>query len=477
MIDINKVHFDPNLVSMLPASVALKKMWLPCAQIDDMIYVLCAEPEQYKASDLERYFGKKVKLEKTDAKELKEKIKSYYRGTSKVSFDNDQNEVIRLTDEVITVAINKSASDIHINPKEEKVLIRFRVSGQLETYKTIPLHSYNGLISRIKILSDMNIAEKRSPQDGKLTYQIPGTQKNIDIRAATIPSTNGEKMTLRLLGLNSDALTLDKIGMSEQHLAVYQEEIHRDNGMILINGATGSGKSTSLYASLRQILDHKDVNIITVEDPVEYKIDDVTQVNIDESDKVTFPSALKSILRHDPDVIMIGEIRDGETAGIAIKSSLTGHLVLSSLHANSASAAVVRLADIGIEPYMIASTLRVSIAQKLVKKLCPHCCTPAELNVHDAMLIQREDLSGIEVAEKKGCLYCGGTGYLGRIPVFEVIQINDNFKELIHSELNDENLRKEMQKQGIPSLVDDAINKFKNGIIDFQECYKIVSTI
>ncbi|WDE97109.1 GspE/PulE family protein [Lentisphaera profundi] len=477
MIDLDKITFNPALVAMLPSNIALKKLLLPCTEINGIIYVIAGEPESHQPSDLKRYFGKDVKLEKADPKKLKEKIKLHYRSSNKVSLENDQNEVIRLTDEIIFTAVSKSASDIHINPKEDKVLIRFRVSGQLETYKTIPIHSYNGLISRIKILAEMNIAEKRSPQDGKLTYKVPGTHQKVDIRAASIPSINGEKMTLRLLGINSDALTLDKIGMSKQHLAIYHEEIQRDNGLILINGATGSGKSTSLYASLRHILKSKDVNIITVEDPVEYQVDNVIQVNVDESDKVSFPSALKSILRHDPDVIMIGEIRDAETAGIAIKSSLTGHLVLSSLHANSASAAVVRLADIGVEPYMIASTLRVSIAQKLVKKLCQNCCTSTELTEQQALLIKREDLAGTKVAVKKGCLYCGGLGYLDRMPILEVIQIDNNFKALIHSELNDENLRKEMQRQDIPSLVDDAISKMQEGLIDFQECYKIVSTI
>ena len=323
----------------------------------------------------------------------------------------------------------------------------------------------------------MNIAEKRSPQDGKLSYEIPASSQKVDVRVATIPCVNGEKMTLRLLGLNSESLTLEKIGMSSDHLKIYLEEIQKDNGMILINGATGSGKSTSLYASVRNILASRDVNIITVEDPVEFQIDDVIQVNVDENEKVTFPSALKSILRHDPDVIMVGEIRDAETAGIAIKSSLTGHLVLSSLHANSASAAVVRLADIGIEPYMIASTLRISIAQKLVKKLCQNCCKKIILTKEKAFLIGREDLSDQTVFEKKGCLYCGGTGYSGRLPVFEVLRINKHFRTLIHEEISEEGLRAEMRKMNIPSMADDAIAKMKDGLIDFEECYTTVSSL
>lgn len=462
---------------MLPASLAIKKLLLPCAVIDETVYVLSADPESHKPSELERYFGKKIKLEKTEPLGLREKIKLFYSSSTKKVPGTDQNEVIRLTDEIIFAAVSRSASDIHINPKEEKVFIRLRMSGQLETYKTLPIHSYNGLISRFKILSGMNIAEKRSPQDGKLVYKVPGSNQKVDIRAATIPCINGEKMTLRLLGLNSDSLTLEKIGMSPDHLKIYQEEVQRDNGMILINGATGSGKSTSLYASLRHILELKDVNIITVEDPVEYQIDDVIQVNVDESDKVTFPSALKSILRHDPDVIMIGEIRDAETANIAIKSSLTGHLVLSSLHANSASAAVVRLADIGIEPYMIASTLRVSIAQKLVRKLCQTCRKQTRLSKEEALLLGVEELDGSIIYQKHGCLYCGGSGYSGRIPVFEVLRINNSFKKLIHSGLSDETLRNEMHQRNIPSMFDDAITKMTNGLIDFQECYSTVGSI
>lgn len=462
---------------MLPASLAIKRLLLPCALIDETVYVLSSEPESHNSTELERYFGKKVQLEKADPVELKEKIKLFYSSSTKKMPGADQNEVIRLTDEIIFAAVSRSASDIHINPKEDKVLIRLRLSGQLETYKTLPIHSYNGLISRFKILSGMNIAEKRSPQDGKLIYKVPGSSQKVDIRAATIPCVNGEKMTLRLLGLNSDSLTLEKIGMSQDHLKIYRDEVQRDNGMILINGATGSGKSTSLYASLRHILGIKDVNIITVEDPVEYQIDDVIQVNVDESDKVTFPSALKSILRHDPDVIMIGEVRDAETASIAIKSSLTGHLVLSSLHANSASAAVVRLADIGIEPYMIASTLRVSIAQKLVRKLCQSCRKQTSLSKEEALLLGSEELEGNIVYKTSGCLYCGGSGYSGRIPVFEVLKINNSFKELIHSGLNDESLRSEMRRMKIPSMFDDAVSKMTNGLIDFQECYSTVSSI
>ena len=477
MLEISKISFNPALISMLPSSLAIKKLLLPCALIDNTVHVLSAAPEIHQAADYERYFGKKVKLEKVNPVELKEKIKLFYSSSSKKAPGSDQNEVIRLTDEIIFTAVSRAASDIHINPQENKVLIRLRLSGQLETYKSLPLHSYNGLISRLKILAGMNIAEKRSPQDGKFSYEVPGSKQKIDVRAATIPCVHGEKMTLRLLGINSDALSLEKIGMNPKHLKLYQKEIQRDNGMILINGATGSGKSTSLYASVRDILSSKDVNIITVEDPVEYQLDDVIQVNVDESDKVSFPSALKSILRHDPDVIMVGEIRDGETADIAMKSSLTGHLVFSSLHANSASAAVVRLADIGIEPYMIASTLRISIAQKLVKKLCQNCRKQSSLSKEQALLLGREQLTGMSIYESSACLYCGGSGYTGRLPVFEVLVINHDFKKIIQSDLNDESLRREMQRLNIPTMEDDAIEKLTTGFIDFKECYKTVSAI
>ncbi len=478
MLDLNKITFNPALVSMLPASIALKRQLLPCSILDEHVIVLSGDENNNNPEDLERFFGQKVKIEPVDPNILRDKIKLFYNNSAKTVPGTDQNEVIRLTDELIFAAVSRNASDIHINPKEDKVLLRLRIHGKLETYRTLPVHTYNGVLSRFKILSGMNIAEKRSPQDGKLSYKVPGTQQKVDIRVACIPSTFGEKMTLRLLGLNSESLTLDTIGMSPDDLNIFKTELLRDNGLVLINGATGSGKSTSLYASIKFILDKKDVNIITVEDPVEYQINDVVQVHLDESDKVTFPTALRSILRHDPDVIMIGEIRDSETANIAIKSSLTGHLVMTSLHANSASAAVARLADIGIEPYMIASTLRVSIAQKLVQKLCQNCCKKVHLSKEQAILIGHEELTGTEIAEKNGCLYCGGTGYDGRIPVFELLKISEEFRELIHSgHVNDEKIRSKMKDLKIPSMADDTILKLKSGIIDFAECYTTLGSI
>lgn len=301
----------------------------------------------------------------------------------------DPNDAVALCDELLFAALVREASDIHIDPCPENVMVRLRVDGELEKYRTLPSTVLNGLISRFKVLSGMDIAEKRAPQDGGFTHRFGAAAMKIDIRVATLPTKHGERMTLRLLATQTETLTIERLGMMAHDQTIFEQMVSLPHGMILLTGPTGSGKTTTLYAALRKLIAAQVGNIITIEDPIEYAIPGVAQVEVDTADKVSFSRALRSVLRHDPDVVMIGEIRDFETADVAIKASLTGHLVFSTLHTNSAAGVVTRLADMGVQRYLIAATLRLAVSQRLVRKLCGRWDGLMHCGISDAVLDSR----------------------------------------------------------------------------------------
>jgi type IV pilus assembly protein PilB len=374
---------------------------------------------------------------------------------------------VRMVNWIIAEAVRESASDIHISPEKGYVQIRFRVDGRLREVPAPPKSMFLSVISRIKILANMDIAVARVPQDGRFTTRIDG--KEINIRASTMPTINGENVVLGLLDMSATVYTLDTLGMSEDDRRKMEPFINRPYGMILSTGPTGSGKSTSLYAILRR-LNQPDVNIITVEDPVEYRVERIRQVQLNTRAGMTFAGGLRSILRQDPDIIMVGEIRDSETAQIAVQAALTGHIVLSTAHTNDAVGAITRLADMGVEHFLIASVLMVSFAQRLLRRICPSCRAPF---TPPENLLKAWEINGTENARffrANGCSACGGSGYQGRIGIFEVLAVTEDVQGMIARKASAQDIQQHCLANGsLRTLKHDASRKIVEGLTTFEE--------
>jgi type II secretory ATPase GspE/PulE/Tfp pilus assembly ATPase PilB-like protein len=387
------------------------------------------------------------------------------------------DDVVPLCDELLEIAFARNASDLHIDPEENMVLIQLRVDGQLEPLRKLPKEYHSPVIGRFKVLSRMDIAERRAPQDGRFQYELGPHKRKVDIRAACLPTTHGERLTLRLLAIETEQLRLNCLGMSAADLATFAEATSQRQGMILLTGPTGSGKSTTLYAALRHRLAHHPGRFITIEDPVEFDVVGVAQVEIDSGDKVGFDTALRNVLRSDPDVIMIGEIRDNESADIAIKAALTGHLVFSSLHTNSAAGVITRLVDMGIQPYLVAATVRLCIAQRLVRRLCAACRRPRALTTAEAETIGRPNTAGATVYEPgRGCDACNDRGFSGRIGLFELLRIDRDLGAMIVDGCDEGTIVRYQKEHKLPRLWDDAVEKMLAGQTSLGEIMT-VSTI
>ncbi|MBI5578287.1 MAG: Flp pilus assembly complex ATPase component TadA [Deltaproteobacteria bacterium] len=380
--------------------------------------------------------------------------------------------VVRLVNSILSQSVREGASDIHISPEKDHVQIRFRVDGKLHEVPAPPKSMFLPIISRLKILANMDIALSRVPQDGRFTVKMKN--KDINIRASTIPSIHGENLVLRLLDTSTSIYSLELLGMNEGDRKKIEGIITKPYGMILSTGPTGSGKSTSLYSILKRI-NQPDINIITVEDPVEYRIDKIRQVQLNRKAGMTFASGLRSILRQDPDVIMVGEIRDSETAGIAVQAALTGHRVLSTLHTNDAAGAMTRMMDMGIEPFLVSSVMLVSFAQRLVRRICPQCRQPYTPSPEAAKYwtLQDVDVSGMSVGQ--GCFNCMHTGFKGRTGIFEVLVIDDLVRDMIirHCSSHEIN-RAAIQAGNFVTLRDNALEKAVQGVTSLEEAASAV---
>ncbi len=348
--------------------------------------------------------------------------------------------IIRLINGLIAEAVRMGASDVHVEPFEEKVAVRFRVDGVLRETVSLSARLAPPLISRIKVMARLDIAEKRVPQDGRLTLTLAG--KGVDVRVSTLPSRYGERVVLRLLDKDSARFTLAQLGMADQQLADFQKALAQPNGVVLVTGPTGAGKTTTLYAGLN-LLNDQTRNILTVEDPVEYAVDGVGQTQVNAKVGMTFAAGLRAILRQDPDVVMVGEIRDKETAEIAVQASLTGHLVLSTVHTNSAVAAITRLRDMGVESYLLASTLSAIVAQRLVRRLCASCKEPYDADAAERRIVEAGEDETVTLYRPRGCPACGGAGFAGRLGVYEVAPVDDRIRALIHDDAREISLSAE----------------------------------
>lgn len=386
----------------------------------------------------------------------------------------EEAPVIELVNNIVAQAVEVGASDVHIEPGDGQFEVRLRVDGVLRHQFSQPMERFPAVASRIKLISGLDIAERRLPQDGRFTTRQSG--RDFDVRVSTVPDVNGESIVMRLLPKERDDLSLAKLGMEPDHLAMMRTWAEESNGIVLVTGPTGSGKSTTLYSTLAAV-NHKEKKVITVEDPVEFKLPGITQIQVHAEIGYTFATALRAILRQDPDVIMIGEVRDLETAEIAIQSALTGHLVLSTLHTNDAISAFTRLIDMGIEPFLVAAPLKGVQAQRLIRKLCSHCAqaatAPSEVLNH-AMALGLDDAS-CHWRQANGCPQCQFTGYRGRTGIYELIEVTPELQKLIAANAPVDELRSLVKAQGARSLLEDGILKAARGITSIDEIYRVVN--
>ena len=383
----------------------------------------------------------------------------------------DDAPIIRLINAMLGEAIKEGASDIHIETFETQLVVRFRVDGVLREILRPNRKMASMLVSRIKVMAKLDIAEKRVPQDGRITLRIAG--RAVDVRVSTMPSSHGERVVLRLLDKNNARLNLEDLGMTGAYRAHFSELIRKPHGIILVTGPTGSGKSTTLYAGLSEI-NSKDRNILTVEDPIEFDLQGIGQTQVNPRVDMTFARGLRAILRQDPDVVMVGEIRDLETAQIAVQASLTGHLVLSTLHTNTAAGAITRLEDMGIEAFLLSSSLLAVLSQRLVRTLCPECKTPATPNEQECQIlgIEPEEAHSHQIYHPKGCASCIQTGYRGRTGIHELLLVDEKMRELMHAGKGEQAIERHIRKS-TPSIREDGCSKVLQGITSLEEVLRV----
>jgi len=401
-------------------------------------------------------------------------ILSQIEDTADLLDDTSDAPIIRLVNHIITQSTKARASDIHIEPYQNNFKVRYRVDGILYDLLTPPKWILAALISRIKVMAKMNIAEKRLPQDGRIDVRI-GVQ-DIDVRVSTIPTTFGERAVLRLLNKTSTLLSLTDLGLLADKLKLLQSLIETPNGIILVTGPTGSGKTTTLYAVLSEI-NKPDINIITIEDPIEYQLDGISQIQVNPKINLTFARGLRSVVRQDPDVLLIGEIRDKETADIAVQSALTGHLVFSTLHTNDSASAITRLVDIGVEPFLISSSLIAVVAQRLIRVLCDHCKEPfhPDDSVLEHIGLAADRIAGHTLYRARGCDHCFQTGYRGRIGVFEIMVINEDLAGLVLKTYDSNRIKQEALRHNMVTLREDGIQKVLAGTTTFEEVLRVTA--
>ncbi len=479
-IDLAQVRIDPACVVKLPAAFALRRLVLPLCRLEGAFAVAMADPADGQTLALvQREVGTHVKAYRADAAQLREELLKLY-GENRpggAAAAPAVEEPVALVDRLLRAALLRHASDVHFDPARDGLRVRFRTDGELEDVTTIPTTLQPAVTSRLKVLAGLDIAERRAPQDGAFTWRLAGAGAHrfnpLDVRMATLPVRHGERVTLRLLETDGAKLTLDALGLAAADRAAFEEVLTRPHGLVLLTGPTGSGKTTTLYAAIQLLLSRRPLNILTVEDPIEYEIPGVGQAEVDSADKVNFAKALRSLLRHDPDVIMIGEIRDTESLDTAVKAALTGHLVLSTLHTNDAVSAVTRLADMGLAPHLAAATLRLAAAQRLVRALCPQCRAAYALSAVEAAALGDVALEGQTAYRPVGCVHCAGRGYVGRRGLFELFRPDADCASRIAAGVHETELFALARTKGMRTLADDARAKCLAGETSVAEVLRV----
>ncbi|AIV41096.1 MULTISPECIES: GspE/PulE family protein [unclassified Curtobacterium] len=489
---------DGTAVSMLPAALCRRHGVLGVGFEGETLVLAMVNPSNVLAIDDARTAsGRSIKPLQVDERDLVSALDRYLRADDELndltsSFEDqsaaptqqqvdltdgalDDVPIVRFVNLLVSQAIQDHASDIHIEPGEHEVRVRYRIDGVLHEMAPAPKNIQNGVISRLKIMSDIDIAERRKPQDGRMSVRHGGRQ--IDLRVATLPTVWGEKVVMRILDNTNTSLTLKDLNLLEQNFQAYQRSYSKPYGMILVTGPTGSGKSTTLYTTLNAVA-KPEINVITVEDPVEYRMAGINQVQVNPKAGLTFASALRSILRSDPDVVLLGEIRDHETAQIAIEASLTGHLVLSTLHTNDAPSAVTRLTEMDIEPFLVGSALDSVVAQRLARRLCDRCKAPAVYEaeqLHALGFLDRADVAVPEFFAPIGCAVCSNTGYRGRIALHEVMTVTEEIERLAVARASSAEISRVAQQQGMLTLRQDGWEKVKLGMTSVDEILRVVA--
>ncbi len=493
--DLTEYQIDLQATTLLPESLARRYRAIPIGERDGKLLVAMSDPANvYALDDIRAVTGREVQPVVATASDVEQAISKYNQMgdqvealASEVSSALDAEEdvgdveaaleeapIVKLVTAIMTQAVQDRASDVHIEPTEKDVRVRFRVDGVLHEVMHSPKNIQNGLISRLKVMADLNIAERRVPQDGRMSMRVGG--KALDLRLASLPTVYGEKVVIRILDKSQALIQLQDLGFQEEAFKRFEVSFKKPYGAILATGPTGSGKSTTLYATLN-ILNQIDRNIITVEDPVEYRLHGVNQIQVNPKAGLTFASALRSILRADPDIILIGEIRDRETAMIAVESALTGHLVLSSLHTNDAPSAITRLTEMEVETFLVASAIDVVVAQRLARKLCERC---KEAYAPDTAELGEAGYQDWQIGEVKqlfrpvGCSSCANTGYKGRFGLYEVMPMTEELERMTVDRASSDQMRTVAIEQGMSTLREDGLEKARMGLTSIEEIARVV---
>ena len=493
-VDLNEFPIDATATVLLPEALSRRYRAIPIGERDGRLLVAMSDPANvYALDDIRTITGREVQPVVATANDVEQAIQKFSgmdsqveamasiaaeavdESTAELEEAHEDAPIVKLVNAIMTQAVGDRASDVHLEPAELNVRIRFRVDGVLhEPMPPAPKNIQGGLISRLKVMADLNIAERRVPQDGRISMKVGG--RALDLRVATLPTVYGEKVVIRVLDKSNALLRLEDLGFLENAYDRFSESFRKPYGAILVTGPTGSGKSTTMYSTLN-ILNEESKNIITVEDPVEYRLAGVNQMQVNPKAGLTFASALRSILRADPDIVLIGEIRDKETATIAIEAALTGHLVLSSLHTNDAPAAISRLVEMDVETFLVASAIDAVVAQRLARKLCERCNVPYKPEQAELQAAGFPEWLWPEIPElrkSQGCPACANTGYRGRIGLYEVMQMSEEIERLTVERASADAIRTVAEQQGMMTLRDDGLEKARMGITTLDEVARVV---
>ncbi len=503
ILNLSLIKVSPAVIKLVPKRIADRHKLIPVSKIANMLTVAMADPTNvFAVDDLKEITGCIVRPVIATQKDISAAFDTYYSDTAhiedlfqdedidvdsiEVVRDREQTEenampkmaeeapVIRMVNLILQEAIKRRASDIHFEPYERQFRIRYRIDGVLKEAFSPPRQMYASLLARLKIVSDLDITEKRLPQDGR--FKAKFEEREIDFRVSLLPTYHGEKAVLRILDKRSLQVGLTQLGFLEENVQTFQDIIKRPYGMVLVTGPTGSGKSTTLYSILNQI-NTKDRNIMTIEDPVEYQVEGITQTQVNPDIGLTFAGGLRSLLRQSPDVILVGEIRDSETADIAVKAALTGHLLFSTLHTNTACTAITRLTDMGIEPFLIASSLVAATAQRLLRKTCEKCKEPYEIpeSVFTQFQIDPKQFKGVTPYHGRGCSFCNQTGYKGRIATMEIFVMDEEFQQMVIERKSSDEIEVLARKKGMKTLFENALQSFIRGSTTLEEVLRVTS--
>ncbi|WP_066257934.1 GspE/PulE family protein [Neobacillus drentensis] len=479
--------FDTNLFSLITKETAKRNLIIPLKRDGNKLFVAMANPMDFIViDDLRLSTGFHIEPAIATKDDILRTINKYYDVDDGLDElldelplnDRDRNEdvtdqnspIVRLVNQILINAVIQRASDIHIDPQETKVVVRYRIDGVLRNERVLPRNMQSVLTARIKIMSNLDITEHRVPQDGRIKLNLDFHP--VDLRVSTLPTVYGEKIVMRLLDMGSTLNDLSKLGFNSLNMKRFSEMIEKPTGIVLITGPTGSGKSSTLYAALNK-LNSEAVNIITIEDPVEYQLEGINQIQVNQNVGMTFAAGLRSILRQDPNIIMVGEIRDKETAEVAIRASLTGHLVLSTLHTNDSIGTVTRLIDMGVEPFLLASSLSGIVAQRLVRKVCRDCAEIQEPSKREVEIFAKRGMKIDKITRGKGCSSCSMTGYKGRLALHEVLVINDEMSRAMMNGETFQKMKELANKNRTIFLLDDGLLKIKQGLTTTEEVLKV----